>query len=204
MSSSNFPADPPFLIVADSSVVINLNATGRANDIIRTLNASFVVTENSLNELERAEAHGYDDAAKLKALVAVGLVAIQPLGANAELVYASLIEGSALRTLDDGEAATIGYASEHNGVAVIDERKGRSICAESFQTLRVASTVDILTHPNVEAALGVESRNDALYKALKEGRMRVPHDQLEKVVGLIGVERAANCSSLPRTARTIP
>ena len=50
------------------------------------------------------------------------------LGDDGKRVYGSLVEGTAARTLDDGEAATIAYAHEAGAVALIDEKKAQAIC----------------------------------------------------------------------------
>lgn len=203
MSSLSFPTDPLTVLVADASVVINLNATARAADIVRALPNPLVVTENSFNELRSGASNGHNDAEQLEQLIALGVINVVELGDLGAEIYGSLIEGAALRTLDDGEAATIGFAHQSSGVAVIDERKGRSICAASFPELLVASTVDLLTHENIANALGRQGQIEAILKALRNARMRVPLDQIEKVVGLIGTEQAATCPSLPRSMRAI-
>jgi hypothetical protein len=161
MRSLGFPTDPLAVLVADASVVINLNATARAADIVRALPNLLVVTENSFNELKSGASNGCDDAEKLEQLIALGVISIVVLGGAGAKIYGSLIEGSALRTLDDGEAATIGSAHQSRGVAVIDERIGRSICAASFPELLVASTVDLLTHKNIAKAFGRQGQTEA-------------------------------------------
>ena len=201
MSSSSFPADPKAFLVADASVVINLNATARAADIIRALPNQLVVTRNSLTELKNGASNGHADAKKLETLVSLGVVSIVDLGDIGNSIYTDLIEGSAVRTLDDGEAATIGFASERSAAAIIDERKGRNICADFFPSLLVLSTVDLLTHANIEHALGREAQVDAILSALRLARMRVPLDRIEEIVRLIGSEQAASCPSLPNSRR---
>ncbi len=49
--------------------------------------------------------------------------------------------------------------------------------------------------------LGLARLADAVFRALQDGKMRVLTEHLAWVVGLIGEERAALCSSLPRRAR---
>lgn len=111
------------------------------------------------------------------------------------------MDGTASRTLDDGEAATIGYAHEIGAIAMIDERKARSICASDFPSLAVASTIDLLTHYVMGNALGKEGQINAIVNALRNARMRVPPHQIEMIVNLIGDEAAATCNSLPRAVR---
>lgn len=201
MSSLNFPIKPPTVLVADASVVINLNATGRAQDIITALPIRYAVTENARAELAGGARNGHDDARKLQTLLDGGFVDLVRLGDSGNSIYESLVEGSALRTLDDGEAATIGYAYEIGGVAMIDERKARSLCTDRFPELQVVSTVDLLLHEIVAGALGRQGQIDAIINALQVARMRVPLDQVNRVVALIGDQSATSCRSLPKAAR---
>lgn len=201
MSSSNFLIDPRTILVVDASVVINLNATGRARDIIMGVPNPWAVTENALAELAGGMRNGHDDARKLRGLIDGGFVDLVGLGDTGGSVYEALVDGSALRTLDDGEAATIGYACEVGGIAVIDERKARRLCADRFPGLPVASTVDLLLHEKVVSALGKKGQVEGIVDALRLARMRVPPEQLGRIVALIGEKCAASCASLPKAAR---
>lgn len=109
MSSSSFLTDPRVKLVADASVIINLNATARTVEIIKAAPNPFVVTENACAELEIGARNGHDDYRKLTELIDAGLIQRVRLGAADAPIYESLIDGSAARTLDDGEAATIAY-----------------------------------------------------------------------------------------------
>lgn len=203
MSSSSFPIDVRTVFVADASVAINLNATGCAHEIIRAQPGIVAITENALAELAAGKRNGHQDYDRLQALIANNVVRVVRLGDTGNLVYASLVEGTALRTLDDGEAATIGYAHETGAVALIDEKKAQAICAAEFPRLKVLSTVDLLTHNLVADALGQHALAQALVNALRDARMRVPSHQIEKVIKLIGEEAALNCTSLPKARRVV-
>src|SRR5271157_3391931 len=144
MSSSSFLTNPRASLVADASVVINLNATARAAEIIKAVANPFFVTENALAELYAGSQKGHRDHEKLLELIDAGLVRRASLGNPGMSVYESLIDGSTVQTLDDGEAATIAHAQEISGVALIDERKARTLCANSFPKLIVACTVELL------------------------------------------------------------
>jgi hypothetical protein len=63
------------------------------------------------------------------------------------------------------------------------------------------STLDLLTHPNVERALGESELADAVFQALFTAGMRVFTDHIDWVINLIGSERANQCMSLPRKVR---
>jgi predicted nucleic acid-binding protein len=201
MGSLTCLTDPAALIVVDASTVINLNATGCAREIIRAIPNELVVVEVIPAELDAGRRRGRQDADLLNELVAAGLVGIVKLEDLASAHFEKLVVGPAAMTLDDGEAATIAYAIACEGVAVIDERKATRICARLFPQLRIGCTVDILAHSEVQRGLGKEALVDAVFKALHQGRMRVFPHHVEWVVGLIGTDRAAVCTSLPNSVR---
>jgi predicted nucleic acid-binding protein len=201
MSLSNFPTDPRVTLIGDASVLINLIATGRANEILGALPNPFAVTENACTEIEDGTRKGHDDHEQLVRLIAAGMAKRVTLGASALAVYEMLVDGSAMRTLDDGEAATIAYAHATSGVALIDERKARSLCAASFPRLIVISTAELLMHSAVSASLGKQGQADAIFNALIIGRMRVPVEHILQLTRIIGDDRAAQCSSLPKAWR---
>ena len=198
MNSSSFQISSRTVLVADASVIINLNATGQAIDIIRAQPGSVVVTDHTFDELAKGAQKGHEDAEKLQALIDCGAVHLARLGEIGNRIYESLVEGSALHTLDDGEAATVGYAHEIGGVALIDERKAQNICKNEFPNLVVAFTIDLLLHETVRNALGQQDQIDAIVSALQDARMRVPRHQVSMVIEMIGEEVAATCSSLPK------
>ena len=193
--------DPTALVVADASVAINLNATGCAASILEALPNRFAVVEEVALELENGQQYGRNDGDALNTLVAAGYVDIVRLGNHAIDYFTSLVSGSAVETLDDGEAATIAYALDHGSTALIDERKANRICAERYSSLATGCTIDILAHDGIEAALGHSRLADGVFNAMYHGRMRVLAQHVNWVVNLIGPERAAQCVSLPRSVR---
>ena len=203
MSSSSFLFRPDIGLVADASVIINLNATARAADIIRAFSNPFFVTDNACIELESGAGNGHLDHERLVKLINSGLVRRASFGKAGLSVYEPLIDGTAQQTLDDGEAATIAYAHETGAAVVIDERKARRLCLTSFPGLLLGSTAELLMHGSVTAALGPQGQLEALSCALTQGRMRVPPEHLAQVTTMLGPERAAQCASLPRIARKV-
>jgi predicted nucleic acid-binding protein len=202
MSLSSFLTDPSAPLVADASVIINLNATRCASEIIAAFSGKFLVTDNACVELEQGVQNGHQDHEKLARLIDSGFIRRVHMDAQSMAIYESLIDGSALQTLDDGEAATIACARAAGGVALIDERKARTLCSASFPTLMVACSAEILIHEAVAAALGKQQQADAIVSALTKARMRVPSEYIGRVVDIIGTERASSCSSLPKTSRS--
>lgn len=193
--------DPAALVAADTSTVINLNATGCAREIVSAIPNKLVVVDVVSGELDEGRRRGRQDADLLDQLVVSGLVEVVKLDNACTLHFEKLVVGPAAFTLDDGEAATIAYAVGHKGIAVIDERKATRIAAEKFAKLRVGCTVDILAHPKVQKCLGKTMLADAVFNALYHGRMGVFQHHVEWVVGLIGTDRASECISLPSSIR---
>ncbi len=194
--------DPVSLIVADASIVINLNATGCSEEILDALPNRLLVVEEVSLELENGRRDGNSDADDLSALVSAGRVELVKLGDTGTKIFEDLIIGNATETLDDGEAATIAYSFECGAIAVIDERKANRICATRFPELGIGCTVDVLAHAAVIGALGGEQLGDAVFNALYHGRMRVLPHHTEWVIDTIGTDRAAQCTSLPMSLRT--
>lgn len=193
--------DPSFPLVLDASVVINLNATGCAAQILNALPNRIVVTELVADELDAGRAKGRTDADQLALLVSSSQIERVALSSIAEGHFLDLVAGPGISTLDDGEAATVAWAVAHGGIPIIDEKKGIAICRTKFANMMVGSTIDVFLHNRVRDELGDTQLAQALYLALSIARMRVPDDRLTWVVGIIGQSRAATCNSLPERAR---
>ena len=187
-------------VVADTSVVINLNATGSAEAILGALPNRCVVVEAVSQELQAGRRTGRGDADALATLIDQQFVEQTQLGDLGMSRFESLVSGSAAETLDDGEAATIACAIERSAVALIDDRKAIRICGERFPNLAVGCTVEVVAQRHVQAALG-RRLADVVFNALDRGRTRVPDRYGQWVVNLIGKERAAGCRSLPKRFR---
>ena len=190
----------PAPVVADTSVVINLNATGCAEAILRALPNRCVVVEQVSLELQIGRRTGRPDADALAVLIQENLIEHAQLEEVGLVHFADLVTGPAAETLDDGEAATIACAIERGAVALVDERKANRICAERFPGVGIGCTVDVLAQRHVQAALG-SGLADAVFSALDRGRMRVPDHHGQWVLDLVGQERAAGCRSLPKRFR---
>jgi predicted nucleic acid-binding protein len=189
------------LLVADTSVAINLNATGCAAQVLEALPYRIVIVDSVQAELEYGRQRGRDDVDRTAALVAAQHLKIAKLGEKGLDLFEGLVVGSAAETLDDGEAATLAHAVESSGVAIIDERKALRIAAVRYPKLATASTMDLLGHPYVCDALGETALAEAVFCALRDARMRVFPSHNEWVVKLIGADRAAQCPSLKSASK---
>lgn len=198
MGSPTFLADPHIPLVADSSTVINLVATGCAPSIIRAIPNPIVAVEVIPDELDTGRQRGRLHAERLKELVASRHIEIVKLSDAGWQHFETLVVGPAEQTLDDGEAATIAYAADCGAVAILDEKKGTRLSALRFPAVGVITTVDLLLHPEVRLSLGDQQFSDAVFAALRDARMAVFPHHANEVVRLIGLERAALCPSLPK------
>ncbi len=189
-------------VLADTSVVINLNATGCSEALLAALPNQVLVAEQVVWELQDERSRQHHDGEMLSNLVALDLIKVTALGGNGHQVLTELVDGAAATTLDDGEAATIAAALEQGGLALIDERKALRICASRFKEPHTATTVDLLRHPQIQEILPREELADAVFNAAYRARMRVQHHDAAWVLDLIGRKRARLCRSLNRILRS--
>ena len=152
-------------------------------------------------ELARGAEKGHEAGKKLQSLIESGVVSPAKLGEAGKEIRASLIAGEILHALDDGEASVIARAAEIGGVAMIDEKKARRICEESFPRVATVTTIELLLDERIERALGKEGQGDAVYNALRKAHMNVPGEIEGRVVELIGKSRAKDCISLSLKTR---
>jgi len=187
-------------LVLDSSVVINLLATGQPAAILRALAMPAVVTDNVVREIKRGAMSGRPEVNLLNDLISNKIVREGQLDGQPLQMFFELVSGSASESLGDGEAATLAFASSNCGFAVIDEKKATRLSANRFGSLRLATTIDILAHDAVRSALGHATLAEATIQALRLARMQVREHQFDWVVDLIGAENVAACPSLNRLA----
>jgi predicted nucleic acid-binding protein len=187
----------------DTSTIINLNATGCAETILRHLPARLSVVDIVVEELENGRPTGRHDADMLHQLVTKGGIKVVNLNDQGMRFFEQLVVGPAASTLDDGEAATIAYAATNCVPIVIDEKKATRICSDIFPHIQVSHTVTILAHEAIRRNIGTQALCEAVFNALQRGRMNVAQDHLQWVIELIGLERAATCLSLPKSVRTL-
>jgi predicted nucleic acid-binding protein len=193
--------NPSSLILADTSTLINLDASGYAAEIIQAIPNKIALAKHVRAELEEGRAKGKMIRASILKIVESGEIETLEMGEAAAKIFEELVVGEAVSTLDDGEAATIALAAEHKGTALIDERKATRICGERYPALPVACTLDLFAHPEPHKLLGQAKMVEALENALRIGRMNVPQRYIGWVLNVVGVEKATTLNSLPKSAR---
>ncbi len=185
-------------LVLDASVVINLNACGAGVGarLLATLPRPALMAVAAIEDVKVDARTGRDDAAMLLELIEAGLVDPVPMRDDEWAIFGDLVVGDGPDTLDDGEAATIAVAVTRGAVAVLDEAKARRLLAVRHPITPCVSTVDLLAHPSVVAVAG-NQLGDWLFNALQTARMRVLPHRHAWVIENVGIQRAAQCSSLP-------
>lgn len=193
-------------IVADTSGIISLVATGVSREILTTLPAPLRVVRTVLEELEAGRKR-WTTLDEANALLSEGYIVLVDLDEVALRQFESMVVGPAADTLDDGEAATIAYAASEGIGALIDEKKAWRLCRERFPVVEIMSTASLLMCTRTTSALGLPRVGNALFNALTSTRMRVPDTEVANVIALLGSERIAQCTSLPlrfREAARVP
>ena len=194
--------DPIQTVVLDASVAINLLGTGVSRDILSVVPWRVVIERRAQREIRRHPIDGCDLVAELHAWELNGWAGMVSLRADMRQTFDELTSGSLIKTLDDGEAATIAYAvgdSEHTA-PVIDEKKATRIFQQRWPNRRLLETADIFRALVKAELVSKRLASDAVYSALTHARMHVSHRMRPWVVDLIGTSRAAACPSLGRFA----
>jgi predicted nucleic acid-binding protein len=182
-------------LVLDTSVLINLHASDDGPRILSAIPNRMLVPAVVASELEHETGKRNGDHDFFLNQIAVGKVELAALSPAEWEIFERLISGTC--PLGDGEAATIAVSTCRGMAPVIDERRGRAKAQEMQQLIKPIWSLDLFSHHRVVAALGETAMADALYLALRFGRMRVHSEHCESVVKIIGVRRALDCKSLP-------
>ena len=120
--------DPSAVIVADTSTVINLNATGCAREIIRAIPNKFVVVDVAAAELNQGRRRGRIDADLLAELVRDRIVEIVELDDSAIRPEGAELLG------DRGQFVSAVANPEEGAILVLDLARildaGRALASE--------------------------------------------------------------------------
>ena len=195
MTFSSSLTDDPRPLVIDTSVLINLHACTFGERILAAVPNVIVVPDVVADELDTEMGRSNGDHGFLHGLAGKGKISIVTMTDDEYEIFAALTSSSP--SLDDGEAATIAVAAGRNLRAVIDERKGRAQAVTRMDGEEPGWTLDLLQHAAAHRSLGDANLTEAIYLALREGRMRIPREHGDAIVALIGMERALHCSCLP-------
>lgn len=182
-------------LVPDTSVLINLHACSFGEQVLRAIPNDIILPDRVVAELNHETSHTNGENGFIQRLISEQVVKVVQLNDAAYCNFETLIRSPG--SLDDGEAATIAVAAAMGFVPVVDERKGRARAEGLMNGQAPAWSLDLLVHPAVKEAISDENFIEAIYLALRVGRMRIDEDRCEAVAKLIGFERALTCNSLP-------
>ena len=196
MNYSSSLANDLTSLVLDTSVLINLHASRHGGRILDSLPNEVLVPGIVVAEFQRDTNRAQGQHHFIQELIAARKVRVATLSESEYQEFDRLVSGSP--SLGDGEAATIAVAAQRLLLPVIDDQRGRLRAQASCSGKRPAWSLDFFRHPEVVADLGTACASDALYLALRDGRMRIHEDHCDFVVSLIGVQQALECTSLPK------
>lgn len=195
MTFSNYLANPAEPLVLDTSVLINLHASRRGELILDAIPNEIVVPLPVITELNHQTSRTNGEADFIDALVSSEKVQKAALSDSEFKLFEQIVTMN--KSLGDGEAATIAVATYNQSIAIMDDRKARNFVLESMTEPKLGWSIETFLHPSVISRIGEPDIAEAIYLALRDGRMRIHESQCETVVKMIGVQRALDCPSLP-------
>ncbi len=195
MTYSNSLTDDFRPLVLDTSVLINLNACAYGERVLTAIPNGIIVPQVVATELEHETSRKNGGREFLHSMIAGGKVTLGEMTDEENALFANLTSGSP--SLHDGEAATIAIGAKRQLLPLIDDKKGRAQAIHILCGKEPGWSLDLFRHTLVTSALGETAAIEALYLALRDGRMRVPVESTSYILDLLGNERARDCTCLP-------
>jgi len=187
---SRLPASPS-AIVLDASVLINILGSGSPADLLAAIGHQLIIPEPTLAEVSFDPSAKQPAAARTVELIEAGLLTAVPILGEAARLFSLLAA-----EMGDGEAAAVAYAIETEAFVAIDDRKARRVALPLIRKEPAFFTLDLLLSDQVVSTCGKAFALDAVFQALVNARMRVPHQYRAALVRLLGPEKAEQCPSL--------
>lgn len=168
--------DLPEGLVIDTSIWINLLATGRLWEVVAALPYTCCAPEQVVSEVRRdpitqavyeADRHPLRDRSELE---------ITALDGAALDLFLSLVGNDVESSLGDGEAASIAIAAARGCAVALDERKARRVVRQRFPAMPMVMSIELLHLPSVISRLGQNGVSAAVADALRYGRMHIPRE----------------------------
>lgn len=189
------------VVVLDTSVVLNLLASGGAARVLESLEYTFWVPTQVLREVKREPAPSSSERSTLPYLLDKGILReFLPEGDVLNIVL-ELVSAPGADGLEDGEAAAIAVAESLDCAVALDESKARRIATARRSVPMPLCSVDLFKALSGHRDLQDGELCELVFNALRLARMRVLHPHTDWVVQLIGRERTAQCPSLPAKIR---
>jgi hypothetical protein len=163
--------------------------------VLRAIPNEIVLPETVVAELNHETSYANGENGFIQRLISENVVKVVQMDDAAARLFEMMIRSPG--SLDDGEAATIAVAVSQGFIPIVDERKGRGRAQSLMNGQAPAWSLDLLVHPAVQSKLVGDGYIEAVYLALRKGRMRIDEERCEAVARLIGFERALACNSFP-------
>jgi predicted nucleic acid-binding protein len=195
LSKLNSDSSPLFL---DASVIINLVASDRIDEILKAIVSPIIIEKTVCNEFKHDPRDGSDAKKIIDTLVSNGRLTVVSLNDSQYETFLNLTGALPPDDIGDGEAATIACA-DGVGAAVIDERKAMRIATKDFSHIPLYSSLDLLCADCVFTALGKDAVISAVQDAINKSRMRVPHlwkNWIRDFLGNEGMDNQSLCAKL--------
>jgi predicted nucleic acid-binding protein len=184
------------MLVLDTSVVLNLLASGRSRFLLKNMPSQVIVPAAVIREVTREPPLASELGGALEPLLAAGLLTkVEPSDEQVEIAL-ELAGAPAPDNLDDGEAYAIALAANLNATIGVDERKARRIILKRWPTLPRHFTIELFRIAAQRGAMEEADYADLVFSALRFARMRIPNEYRSEIIKLIGIERARVCPSL--------
>jgi len=188
MNFSNSLTDAKMPLVVDTSVLISIHSCGQGERIFSTIPNPIIVPKVVADEFQR----GTEDKLFLPKLISSNVVLVEETTEEEDETYLEL-----LKSLDDGESATIAIAFHRKFLPIIDERKGRTKAIELDAKLIPGWSLDLFQHPAIGKLLGEYKNIELIFLALRDSHMRIPEEKADEIINLLGESRARECTCLP-------
>lgn len=196
MTFSSALTDNFSTLVIDTSVIINLGASGYGTEILQTLDNHFVTSEEVVGEIKDNSKNTHPKTISfLNRIIDSELLRVISLTLDEERTCREIINKK--NQIHDGEVVSLVLAKKRGFTAIIDETTGRKVANYELSGKVVGTTMDLLFHPNVLALLGSRTLSAAVYNALRDGGMQTNIHVRGYIVELIGKEPTKKCTSLP-------
>jgi predicted nucleic acid-binding protein len=159
-------------LVCDADVFMNLVASGRFEELLRSSNTRLLVPPAVASEalyLESEVEDGERERIEIAALAEAGSLTLIEL---AESEYGLLVELA--QVVDDGEAQAIAVAAQRGLRLATDDRKARRVAAE--RGVGLLSTPELVHAWHETVRLAGDELTDMLRRIGRRSRYRPPRD----------------------------
>ncbi len=177
--SSSLSVECHSTLVLDTSVIINLGFCRIGNQILQVIDNRFVITNRVAFEIVGAVKGSIHAPSKKfkQELVDANILSVINLSLE-EATFSDYLT-KMQDSIDDGEASTIALAAQRGFVPVIDEKRGRARASIELSNSTVGRSLDVILHPTVRSHFDESEVQEAVYFAMKNGRMHISPVQVQ-------------------------